>query len=124
MSLTLSSSDPLARKDHRCDECSRVIRVGERYHRSEGPDDYGWATWKVCDGCWNLVRDLWTVGERGVNEYGMECYAYLFDVDWQDFRDDPLWSAREAAWRRKWTADDGSPIAYPEAAAPAEGTET
>lgn len=111
--LTVQSSKPVARKEHRCDECFRVIAAGERYARVEGPDDYGWRTWKACDGCNLLASDLFCIGVYSDNEYGEECYPVLSEVDWRDLDDDPVWSLRKAAWEAQWRNVDGSLTEYP-----------
>lgn len=45
-------TEPVARKEHRCDECSGPIVVGERYQvwRAVSPE-YGWMAYKACRAC-------------------------------------------------------------------------
>lgn len=40
-----------ARHPHRCTECSRTIRPGERYHHIHGLCDGRWGTHKICVHC-------------------------------------------------------------------------
>ena len=49
-----------ARKDHKCCECNRMIRPGERYESSSGkwPMETGINTFRTCLGCMRLRRDL------------------------------------------------------------------
>lgn len=113
----LGSTKPIARKQHRCEECWRVIGIGERYHRNEFIDDNGIATWKACAQCSSLGHDLFQIGIYGEDPYsGCPCYPTLQDVDWREVPTDDVWAARVAGWRAQWTALDGSLIAYPVAA--------
>lgn len=48
---------PLARKEHKCTECRRVIKKGERYENVRGKWDDGVATIKTCV-CCLAIRDL------------------------------------------------------------------
>lgn len=72
----LSTADPVARKDHKCRECFRVIHVGERYH----VDRFLWEgkldTFKVCAHC--MVARKWLSGE---------CGGWLFGEVEEDIRD-------------------------------------
>lgn len=45
---------PIARKEHKCYECSGVIRVGEKYHKHHGVWDGRGADYKVCNECEEL----------------------------------------------------------------------
>lgn len=48
-----STSAPVARKQHRCGECGRIIEPGETYHRLKGLDyeSEGWTDAKTCAHC-------------------------------------------------------------------------
>lgn len=49
-----SSRNPVARKEHCCDECSVTIKPGEQYEYVFGVWD-GWAyTYKTCERCFNI----------------------------------------------------------------------
>jgi hypothetical protein len=52
-----NESIPRARKEHRCDECGRVIPRGDRYTRARSLYDGGWSTWICCARC-HFVRAL------------------------------------------------------------------
>lgn len=45
------SAKRIARRDHTCDECERIIRAGESYSYVRGLDDYGWASYHTCRHC-------------------------------------------------------------------------
>lgn len=50
---------PVARKEHRCDECrTRIIRRGERYMRVSGKWDGPPETWHFCQRC-EALREAW-----------------------------------------------------------------
>lgn len=44
-------SRPKARKEHRCCECKRTIRVGETYERASGKWDGDFRTFATCKDC-------------------------------------------------------------------------
>ncbi len=48
----------MARKTHRCCECRRAIRPGERYNRFTGCWDGKWDTFVTCEECDELRREL------------------------------------------------------------------
>ena len=41
----------MARKAHKCNECGRAIRPGERYERAGGVWDGRFASFKTCEHC-------------------------------------------------------------------------
>ena len=59
---------PVARKEHRCCECGRVIRKGEEYERVTGMWDGYIDTFKTCQYCVSL-RDAF-------NEMKCFCWAH------------------------------------------------
>lgn len=98
-------TDPIARKEHRCESCERGIEPGEKYHRWEGLTECGWMTFKQCWQCYRLVVALWAIGVRSEGPDGDEVYAWLPDVDWSDLfiRDDgQVWRDRHSQWRTQW----------------------
>ena len=66
----LNSSTPVARKVHRCDECSREIRPGRRYHNSVGLAEGAFQNTKQCLRCHAIVK---TVYSEQMIAFG-ECY--------------------------------------------------
>lgn len=95
-------TNPVARKEHRCEICCRTIRKGETYLRGVGLDGNAW-TWKECTHC--------------------EAMLNLYDIQWDDTycRDtvadwDPRSTAEwrvKANWNRQWTRRDGSLVEVP-----------
>ena len=49
-----------ARKDHKCCECRRIIKSGERYHLSKGCWEHKWYEFKTCTECDELREELRT----------------------------------------------------------------
>jgi hypothetical protein len=95
-------TNPVARKEHRCEICARVIRKGETYLRGVGLDGTAW-TWKECAHC--------------------EAMLTLYDIQWDDtYCRDTVddWAPGSVAewrvkanWSRMWTRRDGSLIEVP-----------
>lgn len=78
-------SSPTARKEHRCSECARTIRPGERYERVTGLWDGRWSTFTTCAHCraarvWlEVVCGTWLYGElfQELEEHWNEGYASI-----------------------------------------------
>ena len=60
-------SRPVARKTHRCYECGRQIRPGERYERVRGIWSDGPATFCTC---------VWCLAQRDRIEAAAECFCW------------------------------------------------
>lgn len=58
MPSVYEQSKPTARKEHKCCECKRKIKIGERYVLSRGKWEGVWATFKTCLECHLLRIDL------------------------------------------------------------------
>jgi len=56
-----------ARKEHECCECGETIKRGERYELVKGCWDGSWGTYKTCEPCVRIRRDVccnsWIYGE-------------------------------------------------------------
>lgn len=103
MSTTMDSRWVIARKPHRCEDCSRTIPKGERYHHWKGIDDDGWRTFNTCAQCHECASDLWEIDVRGEDENGDDCYPYLPEVDWPDVAQmSPVWARRAAVYLVQW----------------------
>lgn len=50
--------DLVARREHRCSECDRMIHVGERYQRVEGRVDDEWLRYATCRHCQALSEAM------------------------------------------------------------------
>jgi hypothetical protein len=71
----------IARKDHKCSECSRVILKGEQYKKVDGLWQKRWETYKTCAHC--LVLQDWLIAQCGgflhqglKDEIGEHAYDY------------------------------------------------
>ncbi len=100
MSDMWRSTQPKARKPHRCDKCDTTIQPGTAYHRGEGLYDGEWQARKTCIPCADLARDMYAAGFVGETIYGQECYPWLPEVDyWPDVTAiGPEMAARVAAY--------------------------
>jgi len=69
-----SKTNPIANKEHKCDECNRKIQVGEKYERYTGKFEGEIFTNKTCTDCLSLR-----------NEYfcGGWCYGQLWEHMWE-----------------------------------------
>lgn len=65
-----NESRPLAAKAHRCDECGRVIKPGERYERVTGKWDGDVITNKTCVYCL-MMRDIL--------QSKLQCFCWLYE---------------------------------------------
>jgi len=80
--------DYVARKEHRCCECGRLIRPGERYNRTVGKWDGLFKTFRRCSHCDLVVDSLKT---------RLPCYCDSFGGLWETIGDgymDDLLKAR------------------------------
>jgi hypothetical protein len=95
-----------ARKEHRCDECHRVIRVGEPYYWATGLSyEYdGWETYSTCQHCRAATEWLLTA-----------CHGYLFTMVLEDLLEHWHESPTYRSWtlgrlivgmRRRWSDGD------------------
>lgn len=57
--ITLRSSDPVARKEHRCDWCFGTIAVREQYRRATNIGYDGIYEWVSCMPCEGIASDVW-----------------------------------------------------------------
>ena len=99
---------PVAKREHRCDECRRAIQPGESYLREGGLsyDGGGWETYKTCRHCDAARR--WLV---------IVCGGAIFSEVLEELREHwqesdtyrSLWlNAAMAGIRRQWKRRDGS----------------
>ena len=54
---------PIARKEHQCEDCSRMIQRGDKYHRVSGKFDGDFFDTITCAIC-QEIRDAFTCDER------------------------------------------------------------
>jgi len=53
-----TESYPKARKEHKCYECDRIIKPGEKYHNFKGCWEGKWAEFKTCEPCNDLRHEI------------------------------------------------------------------
>lgn len=74
--LFYNSTDPIARKEHKCSECGRTIRKGEKYQRAGGLTEFGFDWYKTCAHCQMASHWLQVV-----------CHGWVFGAREQDLLD-------------------------------------
>lgn len=58
----LSSTRPKARKEHKCNECKRIIPIGDKYLREVTLYDGEVETYKTCKDCESIRSNFFTYG--------------------------------------------------------------
>lgn len=92
---------PIARKQHRCEMCSRTIEPGERYRRQRNTDCGDIWTWKNCAHCDVLLDILCHIGYD--HDYGV---TYEDVGEWEP---ETIAEARlKVYWLHRWRRRDGS----------------
>lgn len=91
---------PRARTEHTCDECSRVIGKGERYHTQGGKHEGGFLWYKTCAHC--TVASEWLLEA---------CDGWVFTRREEDFRSHVVGDEKELRSRPltrlyRWMRDD------------------
>jgi hypothetical protein len=59
---TLTNEWRCARKEHRCEECGKTIRTGERYHYESFVQEGDLVISKICEHCNDLWLNLQALG--------------------------------------------------------------
>jgi hypothetical protein len=77
-----------ARKQHKCNECGRMIASGEPYRRTSGLLDGSWTTNKVCQHC--TIAANWLMDN---------CSGYLDRVVYEDINQHASEYRRADLWR-------------------------
>lgn len=110
----MSSSTPRARKEHRCGECRRTIKVGETYLRDAGKCDGDVKTLTTCAHCARAQE--WLV---------KQCNGFVYSDVGNDLAEHfaegyshPWMAEMVEGLRRDWALEDGTLMAVP-ASAPA-----
>lgn len=95
----LSDKTPTARKEHWCNLCSRVIRVGEKYHSQSNLSNGGFYVFKDCAHC----RAMWML--CGIEDDGDGVTTESF----VDFEPPDIPELRmKVLWLKKWQRADGT----------------
>jgi hypothetical protein len=81
----ISGSEPVARKEHKCNYCHGVIKIGEKYSKSFLKYDNVY-TWKGHISCCHLVDELKMEGDEGITsedfqESILDKYYELYNID-------------------------------------------
>jgi hypothetical protein len=66
MTLILSDSDPIARRDHRCIWCGETIVKGEKYHKQSGRFDGDFYVNKLHAECQSAMSELCNIDRYAV----------------------------------------------------------
>lgn len=113
----LRSTDPVARKAHRCAECGRTIEVGEQYRNERWVFDGRVSGQKTCYHCVFIARP-WLMSNCGGWIYGA-VYEDIFEHFPDGSSDTPMNVGRIiVGMRRGWRRRDGSLTALPEGVQP------
>ena len=73
-----SSRERKARKEHKCNECRRIISPGETYEYIAGVWDGSFDTYKTCSDCLS-VRDEFFKSGYILSDIWMDLREYIFD---------------------------------------------
>lgn len=100
----------MARKDHRCHWCSRIISAGEGYHRRAARSVDGFHVWKGCDHCCALVR---------IFDFTDPSYwGGISEDDFADYIPRTLSELRlKVLWCKQWRRKNGDLYPVPDGAA-------
>lgn len=72
----IRESDPTARKEHKCCECGRTIKIGEEYHYEFGVLAGDKCTYKTCSGCMNGRNWLYEI-----------CHGWVYEAVKEDLEE-------------------------------------
>ena len=75
-------TNPTAKKIHKCSECHREIKVGEKYFRDSGKWDDGFFTFKMCSPCREIIDSFFCEGFAYGNMTA-DLYEHIQEVDGQ-----------------------------------------
>lgn len=96
------TSHPVARKEHKCSDCERVIRPGETYRRGVGFEGGAlFSSWKDCRHC-EFVLNEYDLAWDG--EYDGDHFWEWSGDGFQDVTEGRL----QAGYRKKWTTAQGN----------------
>lgn len=82
MATIYGEQDRTARKEHKCCECKRQIKFGERYNYASLLFDGEWHNYKTCQHCWQAKSWLQE-----------ECGGAVFESLQEDLEEHYQWSA-------------------------------
>ena len=87
-----NESFPIAKKEHKCIECSATIMPGEKYHYVKGRWDFGWDVYKTCYQCFRIREDYCECGYifGGLQKAIWECLGFNYVTNEMDDEED-MW---------------------------------
>lgn len=116
MSDFLTWASPVARKNHECDQCYRVIQPGETYTRGSGMYEGSWFTWRECAHCHQLLQ-IWNIYEAVFDDGVGPDDICEFEPSGSP-SEYPLrfirWYRHRAQYIKKWARKDGTLYPLPE----------
>jgi len=80
-----------AHKEHKCCECRRPIKNGEKYHFAKGCWEGRWDEYKTCTECNDLrheLKDGWELAPFGYLHEWAENADVAFPI-WKEAQDEP-----------------------------------
>jgi hypothetical protein len=79
--------DPIAKKEHKCEECGCTIKPGEKYHYETYLCDRKFWKYKACYICWSIAMDRPCFSFGGLREEILECEGFDYvtnDHRWEE----------------------------------------
>lgn len=77
-----TSTTPVARQPHRCDDCGGEIATGEKYARTDGKYDGYMQSWKDHLGCLASMRALAKAKGLALDEWPVVDDLEMDDLEW------------------------------------------
>lgn len=76
---------PIAKKEHKCDECKRTIKRKEKYQHIKGMFEGDFFTHKVCSDCQSVIKTFFCGWSQG--SVWDDLYTYFYDesdyINWK-----------------------------------------